>query len=651
MNAGLRGAGCDDTRCGVKNSHVFRVVLWSMALVVSAGAFAAPAEIWVSPTGDDTNAGTEAKPLKSPWLALRKARELRRMGDETAASEGVKIVLRGGVYVLEDTLRVRSEDAGTVKAPTVFEAAKGERPILSGGAAISGWQKAEGILPAELPAGAAGNVWVAGVPIFQGRPVEMRQLWVDDRKAAKARAQNGEDMERLRGWDRVKGEATVRAEALAGLSGANGEFAAGGLEMLILQQWEIAILRVKSVRVEGEKAVLTFHSPESRIEFEHPWPQPILKEGNNAPFFLSGAAEFLDQPGEWWVDVKAEKIYYWPREGEDLTKARVVTPALETIVEVAGSLERPVTQVVFRGIAFQHGAWTRPGRAGHVPLQAGMAMNESYKLTPKGTPGWRSLDNQEWLERMPASVVVRNAEGVRFVGCRFEHSAGSGVDFVKGTKGGAVEGCVFRHLGGSGLQLGSFQDEAEETHLPYKPLDPRVVCAGTRIANNLFTDCATEDWGCVGIAVGYAREIVIEHNELTDLPYTAVSVGWGWTRTPNVSGRNRIRANRIFHIATRMADTGGIYTLSAQLGTTVSENAIWDVTPGPWSHDKNHWSFIYLDEGSAYMTVRDNWCPTEKFQKNANGPGNRWENNGPDVSAEIKARAGLEAGFADLRSP
>jgi hypothetical protein len=628
------------------------VRVWLAAVVLmTAMGNADAAEIWVSPDGNDTNAGTREKPLRSPALALRKGRELRRTGDAAAVNEGVKILLKGGVYALEDTLRVRPEDAGTEKAPTVFEAARGEQPILSGGAAIGGWSRV-GTMDAgaltKFPEAAHRELWVTDVPVFQGRPVDVRQVWVGGRKAVKARAQNGDDMERLLEWDRVTETATVRAAALGGLRAGGGGVHAEGLEMLILQQWEIAILRVKSVRIDGEKAVLTFHSPESRIQFEHPWPQPVMKEGSNAPFFLSGAAEFLDQPGEWWVDAKAGKVYYWPRDDEDLTKARVVTPALETLVEVAGSLERPVTQVVFRGIAFQHGAWTRPGRAGHVPLQAGMAMTEAYKLTPKGTPDWRSLDNQEWLERMPASVVVRNAEGVRFVRCRFEHSAASGLDFAKGTKGGAVEGCVFRDLGGSGLQLGSFQDEAEETHLPYNPIDQRVVCAGTRIANNLFTNCATEDWGCVGIAVGYAREITVEHNELNDLPYTAVSVGWGWTRSPNSAGKNRVHANRIFNIATRMADTGGIYTLSAQSGTVISENAIWDVKPGPWSHDKDHWSYVYLDEGSAFVTVRDNWCPEEKFQKNANGPGNLWNNNGPAVAEEVKTRSGLEAGFRDL---
>jgi hypothetical protein len=97
-----------------------------------------------------------------------------------------------------------------------------------------------------------------------------------------------------------------------------------------------------------------------------------------------------------------------------------------------------------------------------------------------------------------------------------------------------------------------------------------------------------------------------------------------------------------------MADTGGIYTLSAQPGTVITENAIHTAVIGRWVHDPKHWSYIYLDEGSSFMTVRDNWCPEEKFQRNANGPGNTWENNGPMVSSEIKDAAGLLPAFRDL---
>lgn len=50
---------------------------------------------------------------------------------------------------------------------------------------------------------------------------------------------------------------------------------------------------------------------------------------------------------------------------------------------------------------------------------------------------------------------------------------------------------------------------------------------------------------------------------------------------------------------------------------------------------------LYTDEGSSFITVRDNWTEADKFLKNANGPGNVWENNGPMVNDSIKVKAGV----------
>lgn len=169
-----------------------------------------------------------------------------------------------------------------------------------------------------------------------------------------------------------------------------------------------------------------------------------------------------------------------------------------------------------------------------------------------------------------------------------------------------------------------------------------------KISNNIFTDCANEDWGCVGIAVGYARNIAIEHNDISNLPYTGVSVGWGWTKMTNAMRANFIFANHIHHVGQRLGDLGGIYILSAQPGTAVAENCISDITPSPFVPNPQHWFYLYLDEGSSGVTVRDNWCPAENFLKNANGPGDVWTNNGPSVSEKIKNAAGLEPAFSFL---
>jgi hypothetical protein len=598
------------------------------------------AEIWIAPDGSDAAPGTREQPLASPAAALRKARELRRLRDPSI-EDGVRLVLRGGTYALTEPFFVRPEDSGTAQSPTVIAAAPGERPILTGGVAVHGWRPLEAP-PAGLPAAARGKVRVADVPVFNGRPVEFRQLWVGGKKAVRARTPNGDAMERLVAWD--------RARRVAGIPLATPvPPRLAGVEMVILQAWEIAVVRLASRTVAGDRAELTFHEPESRIEFEHPWPQPVIG-GNtgSAPFYLVNAIEFLDAPGEWFEDLAAGRVYYWPRDGEDLARDAVIVPALETVLRVAGTLDRPVTDVAFEGLTFAHTAWLRPSLLGHVPLQAGFFLLDAYGLRPKGTPDWRSLDNQAWLGRPPAAAIVRGAQRVRFTRCRFEHTAASGLDLTTGVTDSVVEGCVFRDIGINGVVAGAFAEDGLEGHLPYSPADEREITARVRIANNRLADLANEDWGGVAIIGGFVRDTEIAHNEISDASYTGISLGWGWTRTANAMRDNRVHANLIHHIATRTADNAGIYTLSNQPGTVVSENVVHSIAMSPYVHDPEHWFYLYTDEGSSGITVRDNWCPAERFLQNANGPGNVWTNNGPQVDERIKSAAGLDPAFRDV---
>lgn len=596
-------------------------------------------EFWVSPNGNDRNPGTSAQPFKSVFQAQERIHNLRASATANN-TEPIKIVLRTGMYPLTNTLCLQPEDSGTEAAPVTIAAAPGETPVFSAGVRISGWKLSRHAPGLPLPA--RGNVWVADAPKFHDHFMEFRQLWVNGVKATRAREPNAENLARLIAWDKTNQIATIPTSALAGIKSP------GRMEIIIDQVWEIAGLRVKSVRIEGTNALLTFKPPESDIEFQHPWPPVIVKTNYHAPFFLANAIEFLDSPGEWYDDLEAGKIYYWPRRGEDLIHAKVYAPALETLVNIDGTPDKPVANIKFKGIAFAYTTWLRPSQLGHVPLQAGMCMLEAKRLSPKGTPYHPGLDNLAWIARPPGAVSVENANHISFENCTFEHLASAGLDIQSGTRDDLVEGCTFRDIGGNGVQLGKFSDTNVETHVPYNPSDERKICTNERIDNNFLTDCANEDWGGVGICVGYARGVKIEHNEISNCSYTGISVGWGWTKMTNALRDNFIHANHVHHVATRLGDTAGIYTQSAQSGTVISENCIHDIKMSPYVPDPLHWFYLYLDEGSSYITVQDNWCPEEKFLKNANGPGNIWKNNGPQVSQKVRAAAGLEPAFQEL---
>jgi hypothetical protein len=111
---------------------------------------------------------------------------------------------------------------------------------------------------------------------------------------------------------------------------------------------------------------------------------------------------------------------------------------------------------------------------------------------------------------------------------------------------------------------------------------------------------------------------------------------------------NKVIANRITHYGRQMYDVAGIYTLSAQPGSLISRNYIDSIYKAPYAHDPEHWFYLYTDEGSSFITVRDNWCPSAKFLQNANGPGNLWQNNGPTVENSVWLAAGLEDKYKHL---
>lgn len=620
-----------------------RLLIFASLLFIATDIRAA--EIWVAPNGNDGNAGTKDSPLLTPAAALRKAREMRRLKDATI-KDGIQIILRGGEYQLEEPLFVRPEDSGAADSPTIIENTAGEQVVLSGGIKVDGWKKLQHTV-AGLPGIALGKVWVTDIPQIAGVPMLFRQLWINGKKAIRAReSDTDEQMSRIIAVDKQKQEMTIPMPA-TGLP-AN----AHQMEMVIHQMWAIANLRIKSIRKEGNNDILTFYQPESRVEFEHPWPVAVIdkdhKMNGNSAFYLSNAIEFLNKPGEWYADQLSGKLYYWPRTGENLSTAKVIVPSLETLVKVEGTLERPVSYVSFKGISFEYSTWLRPSLQGHVPHQAGMYMLDAYKLKIKGTPEKAGLENQAWLGRPVSAVEVKYANHIDFEVCKFTHMASTGLDYVRGTHDDKVKGNLFKDIGGTGIQIGTFSDEAFETHIPYNPSDLKEVCTNEHIIDNLVTDVTNEDWGCVGIGAGYVKGIHIEHNEVCEVGYSGISMGWGWTKLANCMSDNLIRANKVHHYAKHMYDVAGIYTLSAQPNSLITENYVDSIYKVSYAHDLHHWFYLYCDEGSSYFTVKNNWCPAEKFLKNANGPGDVWENNGPMVSEDIKKSAGLEPAYRYL---
>ena len=231
--------------------------------------------------------------------AVRKAREMRRLGQ----AQEITIHLAAGTYQLYEPLRLRPEDSGLNIV--------GEKAIISGGIEIKNWKK-------------HGKFLVAEVPDFNGRPIDFRQLWVNGRKAIRARdVTDFEQMHRIRTYDKKNHVLWIPKKAVEKLQ--NGKSVnCNYLEIVLHEMWCTSNLRIKSLSIHGDSVAVTFHDPEAKLQFEHPWPSPMTPNtGHPSPFYLTNALELLDEPGEWYHDIRQHKLYYMPRQGETINEAVV----------------------------------------------------------------------------------------------------------------------------------------------------------------------------------------------------------------------------------------------------------------------------------------------------------------------------------------
>lgn len=584
--------------------------------------------IYVSATaGDDKAQGTSEAPIGSVAEALRRAREWRRLKSPEADGD-IRIMLSDGVHRLSEPLFVRPEDSGNEKSATIICGASGGKAVLSGGVDVKGWKR--GCDDRRITPALREKIWVADAPLTGNRMVETRQLYVDGVKADRAAQFAPGVMERMVDFDTSDCSITVPAPDVD-LSGAMQ------LEMYVHQRWAIAILRVKDIKDQGNGTVkVRFHDPESRLEFSHPWPQPVIGgEKGNSSYFFANALELLDRPGEWYQDYPSGKIYYYPREGEDMASATAVVPVLETLVDVNGSRERRVSDVRFENVSFEYSAWTRPSFEGLVTLQGGFRMLDAYKLAIPGLPEKAELENQAWIARPEAAVKVGFASGIDFTGCRFSHLGATGLDYEIAVDGSEVQGCVFNDIGGTAILIGAFPDGGFETHVPYTPAVDSDICHDIKIVDNTVSNATNEDWGCVGIGAGYVHDLTIEGNEVADLNYSGICVGWGWTPLESCMRHNRITGNHVHHFAKQLYDAGGVYTLSNQPGSEITGNIIEDLVDAPYATNERAF-YIYFDEATDGFTVEGNRCPEARFGYNRPGPSLKVGDNGPHITIEKK---------------
>ena len=71
-------------------------------------------------------------------------------------------------------------------------------------------------------------------------------------------------------------------------------------------------------------------------------------------------------------------------------------------------------------------------------------------------------------------------------------------------------------------------------------------------------------------------------------------------------------------------------------GSTIEDNIIDEIYPPKYATNLRGF-YIYLDEATDGVTIRNNWCPEERFGDNRPGPDVHWINNGPKATTQGEA--------------
>ena len=122
---------------------------------------------------------------------------------------------------------------------------------------------------------------------------------------------------------------------------------------------------------------------------------------------------------------------------------------------------------------------------------------------------------------VPGTIHIQNAENATVSrGNVFRNLGATAVGLWSGVRGIAFVGNTFQNISASGISIGMDLEE--------HPPDSSHVCRRNLIKNNLITKVGRDYHSSVGIFAGYTEGLAIENNELADMPYTGISVGWGW---------------------------------------------------------------------------------------------------------------------------
>ncbi len=516
------------------------------------------ADIYVSPDGNDSNSGT----ITAPVQTLARANEL--VANLTPGMDDDIIVhFAGGEYPVTSMMTIDKSVSGQNGYKVIYKGDDLDNPpVFNAGTKVDEWQQ-----QTDSP------IWVADASNITAT----RTLYVNDNPATLARS-------RYLYQPTALYNKTGSSYVSDGFKISNTNFpkiTTNPEDVMICWPilWTLSRTPVNSITRGRVTTVFDMQQPQWATHttqgYEH------LKIGTGRQFFIENALELLDEPGEFYFDKSAKKMYYYPYEEEDMTTAEVYAGTTEKMLTIQGSsIANKVSNIELNNLTFKYSALNEISDNG---VKFNQADNEWYCNSPSAVG---------YIDRLfPAQIVVNYADSVTIKNCDFACLGSNGINMDNAVSNSTVVGNTFRDISGTALVVGNF------LHTNTLPSGHQRV-VNVEVANNVIRRVANEYTGCPAVSIYYAKNVNMHHNDIKDVPYTGISVGWGWGADVSDCCDIKVTHNRIENVTHKTEDGAHIYTLSRMENTYISNNYLIDAG--------DYRGGIYLDEGTEAITMENN---------------------------------------------
>lgn len=511
--------------------------------VFLAWSAAGAADFYVHPSAKGAGEGTRERPFASLEQARDAARTARK---NTTTGQPVTVWLADGDYARTNTLELSRQDSGVT-----WRAMEGSSPRLLGALRLpdlSRWSKAtdssrldenarSSILTCDVPGDLSSAMRMKSRGFARPAAASHAELFYAGKPMTLARWPNEGQWEKIAGFPDAEAQPDSHGGSIGKLPA--GFFYSGDRP----SKWETT----DNLWVHGYWAwdwansyerVASIDPTNRHIKTAAPHGQYGFRKGQR--IYFVNVLEELDSPGEWFLDAKAGRLYFWP---PDTTGTDPKTPP-ELLLSL---LDQPLlrmdncTNLVVRGIVFEG------TRATAVSIRSGASNRVEGCVL-------RNLGNY--------AVTIAGGAGHQVLGCDVFDTGDGGVSLEGGDRatlvpcGHVVENCHFARQG-----------RWSKCYVPAV----QMTGVGTRVHHNLIHDHPH----CAILFNGNDHDIAF--NEIHHIALETGDVGAIYTGRDYTYRGNRIRHNFIHETGGVGMGSMGVYMDDCVSGTEIYGNVFYKV--------------------------------------------------------------------------